>query len=448
MKFKPISTVNRWFGNKKFLMIFSLVCAVIFWLIIDISENPTREIILSNIKVNVANQTDDSGKDLVVFGVSESNVDVTVSGPGYIVGGVDEGDISIGVKSYQDVNKPGTYKLNLTATINASGCQITKITPSEIEVSYDYDTTAEIPVEVDTSVFEGILPYDRIIDSSSLMSKADGNELPKLAVSGPSEVIGLISKVVAVPNIPSDAEPKSQKFETVLNFYDANGNVISETQVERLDFNRDINVRIVVHKLADVKLVPTFTNLPDCYSSEMPKHTIYRYSEKSRGNEELTTVKVRGPVDTVENLISTGLSLSPIDFMKVNSENTSFNVSFILPEDVEIVDGTEEVVVEFYFGDLRTVNIELDSSDIQFIGLPDGLSAGSTLTNRSIKIKICYDRDKTRKVSASDFILNVDLTGVKAASTVTKPLIVTTVSSSTYAWAISIDPIETIIIIK
>ena len=448
MKFNPIGIINRWFGNKKFLAAFSLVCAVIFWLVIDITENPTREITVTDLKVSVANQTDDNGSVLMALGNTEREVSVTVSGPGYIVSNVTKNDINVSVVSYSDVNRPGTYVLNLTASVGVSGCQISKISPSYIQVDYDYDTATEIPVEIDVSGVQNVLTVDREIYKSSLKSNADGVDIPMLHISGPSEVVSSVKKIVAVPKLPTVVLPETQNCETELKFYDSLGNLVDSSQ---LVYNRDIYVRVVVYKVADVGLKPTFENLPLCYSTNstgLPGYSLYRYSDKAKAREKMTTVKVRGPIDTVDGLLTSGLSLSAIDFMKVTSNNTSFNVSFILPDGVEVVDGTEEVTVDLKFGRLTTANIELEPSKIQFIGLPQGMTANSVITNKTIKIKVCYDRDKTIRVSAKDFQLTVDLTGITTSSNVTKPIKVSTSSASIYAWAISVNPAETNIEIK
>ena len=448
MKINPFNTINRLFGNKKFLMAFSVVCAVIFWLVIDITENPTREITVSDLKVSVADQTDDNGGVLMALGETEREVAVTVSGPGYIVTNVKKSNISVSVVSYSEVNRPGSYVLNLTASVDVNGCQITKISPSYIQVNYDYDTTTEIPVEIDVSGLQQVMTADREIFKSGLKSNADGSDIPILQVSGPSEVIGDVAKVVAVPKLPSTLLPESQNFETELKFYDSLGNLVDASQ---LVYNRDCYIRAVVYKIAEVGLKPTFENMPKCYSASStgtPQFTLYRYSDKTRANEKMSTVKIRGPVETVDELLLSSLSLSAIDFMKISPGNTSFNVSFILPEGVEVVDGTEEVTVALKFGKLSTADIEIEPSKIQFIGLPSGMSANSGITNKSIKIKICYDRNETSRISSKDFVLTVDLTGITTASAVTKPIQVSTASNSIYAWAVAIDPAESIIEIK
>ncbi len=445
MRFNPVSFISKLFDNKKFLMVFSLVCAVIFWLVIDITENPTREVTVTDITVAVADQTDDNGQELLVVGDYKNDVSVTVSGPGYIVSNVSKEDITVSVVSYADVNKPGTYVLNLSAKVDLSGCTVSKISPSYIRVDYDYDTSADIPVETDVSAFLQLLPQDREIFKSSLKSNADGSDIVKLNVMGPSEVIGSISKVVVTPVLPNDVLPESQNLPATLVFYDAVGNPVDTSQ---LVYNTDTYVRVVVFKVAEVNLKPTFTNLPQCYG-EYPPHKLYSYSETARAKAELTKVKVRGPVEAIDGLLSTGLSLSAVDFMKVNSQNTSFNVSFVLPEGVEVVDGTEEVTVALKLGNLRTADITVDPSKIKFKGLPEGLKASSVITGKTIKVKICYDRNETSLTEAKNgIILQVDCSGITTPSSVTKPITVTTTSGKVYAWANSIDPQETIVEIK
>lgn len=448
MKLKPLESINRLFENKRFLVAFSLICAVIFWLIIDISENPTREITVSDMSISVADRTDDNGDVLMVLGDSERKVSVTVSGPGYIVSNVTKNDIKLSVVSYSDVNRPGTYVLNLTASVDVSGCRITEISPSYLKVDYDYDSSADIPIEVDMSDFRQLLPADREIYKSSLRVDSDGSELAALSVSGPSEVIGSIAKVSVKPILSSDTAPDTQNFQPTLTFLDTLGNPVDASQ---LVYSGDIYIRAVVYKVAEVTLKPTFTNLPSCYSSSdsgLPPYTLYNYSETAKSKETVTTVKIRGPVEAVDRHIAEGLELSPIDFMKVTADNTSFNAAFKLDDGVEVIDGTEEITVSLDLGRLYTTELKVSPSDIEFSGLPVGLSATSTITNKTITVKLCYDRDKTKKIAASDIVLTVDLSGITTASSVTKPITVTTTDKSIYAWSTLIDPGETIVEIK
>ena len=197
----PASMIGKLFENKKFLVAFSVVCAIVFWLVIDITENPSRDITFSDIPVTVAEQADDNDRVLIPIGNYVNNVSVTVNGPGYLVSTVSKDDIKVSVKSYADVSEPGTYMLTLTASVSKTDCEVVSITPPYIQVVYDYNTATEIPVEVDVSELNSFLAEGCEIDTakSKLRSEADGSEITTLSIKGPSEIISSIKKVVAKP---------------------------------------------------------------------------------------------------------------------------------------------------------------------------------------------------------------------------------------------------------
>ena len=447
VKLNPATFLNKLFDNKKFRIAFSVVCAVIFWLVIDITENPTRDITLSDIPVTVTDQDDDNGNVLSVIGEYTDKVSVSVSGPGYIVSNVSKDDVSVSVASYADVTKPGTYVLTLTANISKSGCTISKISPSYIQVVYDYDTSSEIPVEIDISGLQQYVKTDCEIYKSNLKNYSDGSEIEKLSVSGPSEVINSIAKVIVTPVINStDIIASTQNYGAELVFYDAMNRPVDSSQIV---YNTDTYVRVIIYKTADVGLIPTFSNMPECFKSSesgMPPYTISFYNETVKSNEEVTHVRVKGPVDTVDELITSGLKLAPIDFLEVRPGNTSFNVSFMLADGVEVVDGTEEVTVSLNLGSLTTKTVYIQPAAIEFRNLGAGLTASSSY-KKTIKVVICGQYSVLRNLDAGNISASVDCSGTNAASIETKTLNVV-VNSDAEAWINSVEPSEISIAIK
>ena len=307
MKFNPVSFIAKLFDNKKFLMAFSLICAVIFWLVIDITENPIREVTISDIQITIKNQMDDNQNELKVVSEYNDNLSVTVSGPGYIVTTVKKEDIIVTVKPSTDVNKPGTYTLDISATVNVTDCNVVKLSRNYLTVVYDYDTSAEIPVEIDTSKFQEMLPQDCEIYRSFLKNDADGTELPTISVTGPSGVVSAIKKAVVTPIIPEGTAPGSQSLEGTILFIGNDDK--TAVDASQLVYNTDTLVRVIVYKVADVPLKPTFTNLPLCYSSlegGLPPYELRRYNGNARANEVLTHVKVRGPIEVMDELVKNG----------------------------------------------------------------------------------------------------------------------------------------------
>lgn len=450
MKFSPTAFITKLFDNKKFLAAFSIVLAIIFWLVIEITENPSRDITLSGVPITLTEQTDDNDNTLAPVGEYEKEVTVTVSGPGYLVGSVTKDDVTVSVSSYAEVTKPGTYVLNLTASTTKNGCTVSKISPSYVQVTYDFDASADIPVEIDTSEFQQYVSTDCEIYKSNLRNNSDGAEITNLTVSGPSEVIGSIAKVVVKPDLTTaeggQVGSVTSNFKGNAVFYDAAGNAVDGTG---LVYNLDTYVRIVVYKTAEVKLVPTFTNMPDYYKNSetgMPPFTLNVYDELIRQYETVTEVTVKGPIDTIDSLVVSGLQLSPIDFSKVAPGNTSFNVSFVLAEGVEVVDGTEEVTVSLDLGYLTTKTITVQPTAIRFEGLGEGLSASSSY-KMSIKVVVCGRSAVLRGINADDISVAVDCSGITAATVETKALTVA-VTGGVEAWINSSEPAEVSVTVK
>lgn len=433
--------LSRLFDNKKFLAVFSIVVAVVFWLVIEIAENPSRDVTVSEVPVTLIEKQDDNEKTLVPVGEYSDKVTVIVKGPGYIVGTVSKDDISVSVKSYKDVEKPGTYTLSLEATVNKSGCTA-EPSPNFIQVQYDYISEAEIPVEVDVSEFV-FSATDREVGRSVLKNNSDDAELSTLHISGPSEVVSKVAKVVVKPLSGGAAfEEKTTNFDNKeLVFYDQFDQAVEDASL--LVYNTDTYVRVVVYKTAEVPLKPTFTNLPAYYSSTnsgLPKYKLRIYDEIKNKYQTVSSVTVKGPVDTVDSLLTKGLELAPIDFSKVKSGNTKFNVSFVLADGVSVVDGTEEITVALDLGTLTTKTVTIEPSNIKFTGLAQGFTVGTSY-KKGIKVVLCGRSAALSKVSASDITISVDCSSITVATVETKALKVT-VAASVEAWATSSDPTE------
>lgn len=441
MKFDFIKKIRKLFDNKKFLVAFSIAIAIVFWLVIEITENPSRDITLSDVPVTLIEKQDDNNNKLVPVGDYSDKVTVIVSGPGYIVGTVSKDDVTVSVKSYRDVEKTGIYTLTLEASVNKSGCTAVP-SPNFIQVKYDYIVEADIPVEVDVSEFKFTTVTDRKIGRSVLKSEADGAELPTLKISGPSELVSTVSKVVVKPDqkLNPFAEETINYDSYEATFYDQLGNVIEDSS--QLSYNTDTYVRVVVYKTAEVALKPTFSNLPQYYVEKgtLPKYSLSVLNEATNKYEGIATVTVQGPVETVQSLLDNGLSLSAIDFTKVTKGNTKFNVSFVLGDGVSVVDGTEEITVALNLGTLSKRTFTIDPGKIQFYNLNSGMTA-TTSYKKPITVTLCGKYSALNSIKAEDIQLIIDCADITTASVNTKTLTVK-LKGSVEAWAVLVNPVD------
>lgn len=439
LKVNPVGFLSKLFDSKKFLIAFSVICAIIFWVVIDISENPSREITVSGLKVNLLSQTDDNGNKLSYMGNGEYVVSVTVEGPGYIVSNVTASDVTVSVASYAKVTKPGEYVLDISATTGKSGCSVIKVSPPSITVEYDYSTSADIPIEYNVSEFQKQVSTDCEIYKSVLKSNADGAELETLSVTGPSEVLASIEKAVITP--VGDLDINNQNYGHTIEFLKSDGTAVN---ADLLEYNKEVTLRVVVYKTAEVDIVATFDNMPSYYSSgdNRVPYKLSVFNDVSNSYTEINKVTVKGTVSAVEELMASGLKLSPVDFMKITPSSTEFFTSFMLPDGVKVADGTkeQEIKVTLTFGRLTTQTITVSPDKIEYRNLNGGLSAGNKY-KQNIKIVLCGTSQNLKKINTGNCRLYVDCTGVSAATTEARPL-KAELGSDAAVWVISIDPSE------
>ena len=448
MKFNPAIVISKLLDNKKFLAVFSLVIAIVFWLVIEIAENPSRDVTVTDVPVILVEQKDDNGNSLNPIGNYVDKVTVTVTGPGYIVGTIGKEDITISVKPEKPIVEAGDYILRLSASVNADDCKAV-VNFESIKVYYDYQKDVNVAITVDDSDFKKFETTDSKVKRSILKNNFDGTELTTLTVSGPSKEVDKIARVDVRPDLSTlntnNLTFMTTTFESIVEFYDAAGKKLDSSLFK---YNTDTSVRCVVHKTASVKLRPTFTNLPSYFtqnSSEL-KYSLSAYNEISGKYDAVTEINLEGPVDVINRLVETGLELEPIDFANVRPGKTSFNIALSLPDEVVNVDMVENIRVSLNLGAISVKTVEIDPSDIKFVGLDQKFTA-STSYAKKIKIQICGISSAINAVNTNNISVSVDCTAITTATVETKPLVVA-VSINAKAWAVSIEPVEISITVK
>lgn len=433
----PVSWMSKLFDNKKFLVAFSIICAIVFWLIIDITENPSRDITFSEIPVSLSEQKDDDENVLIPIGDNTKSVKVTVNGPGYIVSTVSKDDITVSVKSYSEVSEPGTYVLTLSATVDKNDCKVVSISPSFVQVVYDYNVTKDIPIEIDASEY---LDADCEIEATKSKFYGSTSEITALTVTGPSEFVSPIEKVVIKPDLPAQTilTGKQSIKDFNLVFYDALGNQVDSSMLE-YDV-ADHSLRIVVLKRAFVEVVPNFINVPAYYTQpdKSDFFELFRNDELTKSSQKIT-VEVKGLDEKVDYLIQNGLKLEAIDFKDIKGEDDcTFLRSFVLDEGVEIIDGTERIVVKLNLGTLSTSKeISVDPAAIKLVNTGD--KDIEVNYNGTIKVTLCGASADIKKIKAGNLVLTIDCAG----GTISEGKIVVSADAKYRAWAIKIN-VETV----
>ena len=387
-----VDRVGQWLNlknllyNKRFTVPFSVCVSVTLWLMIMINQNPIRDQIFNDITATVSiENTVLSEMGLgIVSDITSQKFSVKLSGPNYIVSSLKPEDIILSA-DVTDVNAAGTYKLKLVGGRNSSktGYTFAGITPSEIEVTFDFIDTKEFVV---TPKIIGVGAAEGLVAETPVVNGLEGGEI---TIKGPRTIMEKIDSVVAYAEVNKTLS-STQTYNAEIQVYDEQGYLIDMSQLV-ID-NKIIKVSVPISKKAKLPVRVAFNNLPAGLAKGGMSYTV--------DHESVTVI---GAPEVVSKM--TEVVLSPIDFTTVSKTANQFEVSLALPDGVKLLDNIEffTVTIDTSGYSEKTLNV----TNIKYSGLSDSLSA--KISGGIRNVKICGPRADINKIKASDLYAVVDL---------------------------------------
>ncbi|HEU5324741.1 MAG TPA: CdaR family protein [Candidatus Limnocylindria bacterium] len=218
----------------------------------------------------------------------------------------------VDLADYDMDRAPEPQELPITVTA-ADGIQILSIDPKFVRVSLDRVETRTVPVVVDPgSVPDGLRIGDPAVDPTEVQ------------VRGPSSVVSLVDRVVAYVTIPASGidfnEPVNPKP------VDVEGQPVGvgllEVQPESVSVTIDVS---------QVETTDTITVRPVIEGTPAPGFALEAISV------DPSTVTLRGLPEDLEPI--TEVLTEPISIAGLSADDT-IDVDLVVPETVELVDGT------------------------------------------------------------------------------------------------------------
>ncbi len=387
---------------KRYVIAISVVIAFIFWMIITIDQNPTRQKTLSNVTLNVdvsSSAAGNLGLDVVDKDFAKYAT-VTVEGPNYIVSSLKSSDISV-VADLSDVTEPGTKTVTLKAQRegNTSGYSFISVSPATIELTFDYFQTREFVVEPKADGIKAVSGL--IVDTPIINSLPDS----KISVRGPKKEVDIIDRVVATVN-KSEILDTSKSFDANIVVYDVDGNILDN---KNLEFSAsDLKVTVPICKQKVLTVVPTFIN--ETYEG-MGKALVKSLS--------VNKVTVLGPAESIDNIQHA--ELAAIDLTKATPNSRVFEVALSLPDGIRSVDNISTVTVELGISNYKTKNVKIGSTSVAFKNLDPALSA--QVTSGEFLLTFCGQSKTLNSLNNKNISIEVDLTGKTTGTYTITPVI-------------------------
>ncbi len=383
------------FSNNNFVLLFSVIAAIVLWMIITINESPDSENTISgiNVSIPVENSVVSELGLSIIDDVSKYNASVTVTGPAYVVSAVTASDITV-TASVSRITSSGTYALELRAAKQTSGVkgdfEISSISPSEITVTFDYIDTKEFEVVAQA---DGASAVKGLIAEPAVVS--DSNNA-KLTFKGPRSEISKINKVVALSKVNKELS-KTETFLSELKIYDESGNELplKNYTITAADGTQspDIQISVPISKIKTVPIKAQFINYPAAYNNKAPAHSL-----------SYSNIDIIGPAESIDSISS--IMLESIDFFNISRNNQEFTVKPVIPDGIRSVDNIDSVNVKITGLDKYVIK----TYTVSKLTVKD--SAGNATLTRSIRnVKIIGPKSVLNNLPASSLYAEIDIVG-------------------------------------
>lgn len=365
------------FRNKTFLVIFSLVAAVICWAAVVLTISPEATRVIENVPVTItANNSAYTALGLDIIDKSEILVNVTVSGTRSVVGTLDAGSITV-TPNLSSVTAAGSYEVALSATKNnqLQDYRIEAVNPGRVTLRFDVAVSEKMTV---TSEVVGLTADDGLIVEKTVMSPSE------VTVTGPELEVDSVAAVVARVEVNATLSETLKK--TVeLVAVDADGNEITSSSLRIDPETTDVTVPIL--KQGMLPLAIEFSNVPEGFDTSSLRYTmshteipiaasatvIDNLKPKTVGYVDLTAFKI-GETYTFDVQLSSGT----VNINNVSQVTVSFKGDYISSKKVIVTDIRVENAPSNYNVTVKTKQI----SAVTVIGMSDDVDnvlAGSVV---------------------------------------------------------------------
>lgn len=257
---KNSKKLSELFYNNKFLLIFSVVAAVIIWIVVAVEFSPETEITIRNVPIRVASTGVADSMQLEPFGAENLTVDVTVVGKRYIV--EDDGvvnDINA-VANTGSVTKAGVHKLSVDVGSISTRPQykIVSYSVSEVEVLFDYYIEKQVPVNPVISIENGEFAAE------GYFAEEFNPEVEKVTIYGPKSEVESVMKVDAYATVAGNMV-ENDGFTASMKLAKLNGDTPKYVGIKSATNDMssgNIYINTVIYKEATASSAVTFTDLP------------------------------------------------------------------------------------------------------------------------------------------------------------------------------------------
>lgn len=396
MKIKKLS-LRQLFSNTKFLVIFSIVVAFIFWIIVALEYAPVVENEIKDIpvKIDMNNSVPDK-LGLQIFGQSDFTINVVVKGNRYVVGGdlLTADDFEATAQTAY-VDSAGKHSLVVKVTAKNAEADYEIVSKSTDYIEVFFDKYAEKEVEVTPRIISDLDDYsadDYLFDKSDIIY-----ETKTVKVSGAqTEVNSVTGAYIDIP-----IEKKLTQSETIdAKIVLSNGDDMNSNYV-KINGASDLTVPVTlpVYKMQTTAVSVSFKNSPSDYIK-----TPLQYS--------VSPSRVRVAILQNGSDTTNSLEIGSIDFSQIGLSDNSFTFLASNIKNAKFLDGTTMFTVDVNTDGLTSKTLEPNINSIMISG-GSGVSAGNVDLSSIGSVTVIGTQTALKSVTADMLEISIDLKNSK-----------------------------------
>lgn len=417
MKLKKLS-LRKLFSNTKFLVVFSILVAFIFWIVVALEYAPVIENEIKDIpvKIDMNNSVPDK-LGLQIFGQSDYTINVTVRGNRYIVGGdlLTADDFEATAQTAY-VDSAGKHSLVVKVTAKDANADYEIISKSTDYIEVYFDKYAEKEVEVTPRIISELDDYtadDYMFDKADIIY-----ETKTVKVSGAQTEVNSITAAYA--DIP--IEKKLTQSETIdASVVLSNGSNLDSKYVKiNGESSLTVPVTLPVYKMQTSAVSVSFKNTPSDYINSPLLYSI--------SPSRVRVAVLQNGSDTTNSL-----EIGTIDFANITPSNSSFTFLASNVKTAKFLDGTTSFSVEVNTDGLSTKKLEPNINSIMITG-GSGVSAGNVDLSSIGSVTVVGTQTALASVNANMLEVNINLTNIKLEEGENTVPVTVTLKNSKNCW--------------
>lgn len=395
---KRLLNLRELFSNTKFLIVFSIVLALIFWIVVAIEYTPIIQSVVEDVPVVIDMEGSAPERlGLKPFGGENLTVNITIEGKRYDVGGkkVTAEDFKVEAETAY-IDSAGEKALAIKAVpLNANAeFEIIELSSDYVNVFFDREATKEISLTPKIHTATGSVAAEgyEFYEEEVSVEKT-------ITVSGPKTEIDKIKEAFLEINL---TEPLSVS-KVVEGSIVFDTGTSDEARFLKVDGESADSIKIAatipVYKIQTLPVGVSFTHAPKAYLDN-PLNFVAKPA----------TVNVAVRQDGQE--IGSALNAGEIDFSEITPDSNVFTFETSEIENVKFLDGTKEIVIALQI----PVGIEMNTlsvikNNIVVEGAPDDSAYDVSVEGPGI-VTVCADSKDIADISSDDILGTVDLNGI------------------------------------